>query len=118
MLDTYTISIIVFVAILLLFIGIKVYYSYITPSSFVNKEDKELSEKLKKCGWKLISKKGCIFCEKQLEIINYPHLDISDVKSDVITEIKGVPLWVNSVSGTTAIGLQTKHQLMELASKC
>jgi len=118
MLDSYTIAIIVFISILLLFTCIKVYYSYYSKSSFTSKEDSELVKKLEKCGWKLISKKGCIYCEKQLEIINYPHLDITDVKPDVISEIKGVPLWVQSKTGSTVVGLQSRDQLMEIANKC
>ena len=117
MLDSYTIAIIIFVLILLLFAGIKIWYAY-NKSSFIDTKDDELVQKLKKCGWKLISKKNCIYCHKQLELINYPHIDISDVHSDVVNSIKGVPLWINPVMGIEAIGLQSKKQLLELANKC
>jgi len=118
MLDSYTIAIIVFLSILLLFVCIKIYYAYHSSSSFTSKEDIELIKKLENCGWKLISKKGCIYCEKQLDIINYPHLDITDVRPDVITEIRGVPLWVQSKTGNTLVGLQSKEQLIDIANKC
>ena len=117
MLDSYTIAIIIFVSILLVFVGIKIWYSY-SKSSFIDAKDDELVQKLKKCGWKLISKKNCIFCHQQLELINYPHTDISDVRPDVISVVKGVPLWINPVMGIEAIGLQSREQLLALASKC
>lgn len=117
MLDSYTIAIIIFVSILVLFASIKFWYSY-NKSSFVDVKDDILVQKLKKCGWKLISKKNCVFCSKQLELINYPHIDISDVRPDVIGVVKGVPLWINTVMGIEAVGLQSREKLLELANKC
>ena len=118
MLDSYTIAIIIFVTLLLLLTGVKIWYAYNSKSSFIDKNDTELIEKLQKCGWKLISKKGCVFCDKQLELVNYPHIDISDVRPDVISVVKGVPLWVNTIKGIEIAGLQSKEQLLALTHLC
>ena len=65
-------------------------------SPFANKD--QVIDKLKKGGWKLYTKDGCIWCERQLEVLRTNREEFPHIKSGAESERLGIdafPTWVD-----------------------
>lgn len=106
------------IAILVVILIVIIYFVYFRGESSASSYDNDvLAKKLQKCGWKLIAKDGCHFCEEQQKILKYPHISITDVSTDVKNMVVGVPFWINSnkEENNVMIGLQSREQLIKAA---
>ena len=110
----------IIVVVLLL---IAVYYFYyrkshtqtFTKTTKSIKPVSDLEKTLYKNGWRLYTSATCHHCKKQLELIEYPHKEISTASEKERKIIIMFPAWVNVISGTIMYGSKTMDQLNEMA---
>lgn len=87
---------------------------------------KAMARRLAARGWVLVTKEGCTYCEKQLDVLGgkYPKTARCSADGDMIDsdvaipfdckEISGFPYWQNLQTGETKVGLQDKAALKEM----
>lgn len=85
-------------------------------SPFVNKD--KIIDQLKKDGWKLYTKDGCIWCERQLEILR-TNQDFPHTKSGAESQKLGIdafPTWVDK-NGVKYPGSKDLNGLAQMVNK-
>jgi len=118
------ITIIIACIVVLLLIIAATYYFYYRKSPIQKMSVKstknikpvaDLEKTLYKNGWRLYTSASCHHCKKQLEMIEYPHKEISTASEKEKKIVIMFPAWVNVISGTIMYGSKTKEQLEEMA---
>jgi len=101
------------IIVLIVVLLIWVYKQYIEKESFDTSKESQLGKALADRGWKLYTRKGCGYCDKQMKVLggSYPKM-IDCAGNNKCDGIRAFPTWVNENKPAMMIeGFQTLETL-------